>query len=184
MGHKTAKYAKLQDMAITVCCISPTMPEEQLRKHRAVHPWSYATRIARLSCLGPRPHGDMVFPTLPKMAKTRRFGQNGPHSRYHTSMTRASNNPSKDAIDTWDLCPNIFLCLWLSGAEFVVHVSAEVWLALGVFEDEERTGIVRLGLPIFLSPLFKSSRGLVAGHKKICQGKDMSNPTCAQLHTA
>ena len=37
----------------------------------------------------------------------------------------------------------IFLCLWLSGAEFVVHVSAEVWLALGVFEGEERTGIVR-----------------------------------------
>ena len=24
-----------------------------------------------------------------------------------------------------------------------------------------------------------SSRGLVAGHKKACQGKDMSNPTCA-----
>ena len=38
---------------------------------------------------------------------------------------------------------SIFLCLWLSGAEFVVHVSAEVWLALGVFEGEERTGIVR-----------------------------------------
>ena len=37
----------------------------------------------------------------------------------------------------------IFLCLWLSGAEFVVHVSAEVWLALGVFEGEERTEIVR-----------------------------------------
>ena len=37
----------------------------------------------------------------------------------------------------------IFLCLWLSGAEFVVHVSAEVWLALGVFEGEQRTGIVR-----------------------------------------
>ena len=37
----------------------------------------------------------------------------------------------------------IFLCLWLSGAEFVVHVSAEVWLALGVFQGEERTGIVR-----------------------------------------
>ena len=37
----------------------------------------------------------------------------------------------------------IFLCLWLSGAQFVVHVSVEVWLALGVFEGEERTGIVR-----------------------------------------
>ena len=37
----------------------------------------------------------------------------------------------------------IFPCLWLSGAEFVVHVSVEVWLALGVFEGEERTGIVR-----------------------------------------
>ena len=38
---------------------------------------------------------------------------------------------------------DIFLCLWLSRAEFVVHVSAEVWLALGFFEGEERTGIVR-----------------------------------------
>ena len=28
------------------------------------------------------------------------------------------------------------------------------------------------------------TRGLVAGHKKACQGKDMSNPTCAYLHTA
>ena len=37
----------------------------------------------------------------------------------------------------------IFLCLWLSGADFVVHVSAEVWLAVGVFEGEERTRIVR-----------------------------------------
>ena len=50
---------------------------------------------------------------------------------------------------------HIFLCLLyvyiilylsiirLSGAEFVVHVSVEVWLALGVFEGEERNGIVR-----------------------------------------
>ena len=38
----------------------------------------------------------------------------------------------------------IFLCLWLSGAEFVVHVCVEVWLPLGVCEGEERTGIVRL----------------------------------------
>ena len=37
----------------------------------------------------------------------------------------------------------IFLCPWLSGAEFVVHVSVEVWLALRVFEGEERTRIVR-----------------------------------------
>ena len=37
----------------------------------------------------------------------------------------------------------IFLCLWLWGAQFVVHVSVEVQLALGVFEGEERNGIVR-----------------------------------------
>ena len=41
-------------------------------------------------------------------------------------------------------------------------------------------------VPLFLWALIQqwSSRGLVAGHKKACQGKDMSNPTCAQLHTA
>ena len=46
-------------------------------------------------------------------------------------------------VEEWLWAGMIFLCLWLSGAEFVVHVSAEVWLALGVFEGGERTGIVR-----------------------------------------
>ena len=36
-----------------------------------------------------------------------------------------------------------FLCVWLWGAQFVLHVSVEVRLALGVFEGEERNVIVR-----------------------------------------
>ena len=51
--------------------------------------------------------------------------------------------PMPGGVVAGSTCMYIFLCLWLSGAEFVVHVSAEVWLALGVFEGEERTGIVR-----------------------------------------
>ena len=41
--------------------------------------------------------------------------------------------------------PRRCLCLWLRlwGAQFVVHVSVEVRLALGFFEGEERNGIVR-----------------------------------------
>ena len=38
--------------------------------------------------------------------------------------------------------PIIFLRLWLSGAPFVVCVSVEVRLALGVFEGEKRSGMV------------------------------------------
>ena len=37
----------------------------------------------------------------------------------------------------------VFLCLWLGGAQFFVHVSVEVRLGLGVFEGEERNRIVR-----------------------------------------
>ena len=37
----------------------------------------------------------------------------------------------------------IFFWLWLWVAEFVVHVCVEVMLSLGVFEGEERSGILR-----------------------------------------
>ena len=46
----------------------------------AFNPWSYATIIALPSLLGPLPHGDMAVPTWHTMAKTAKFGRNGPHS--------------------------------------------------------------------------------------------------------
>ena len=53
IGDETAKHATLQGMAIAVCDISPTMPEEHIQNHRAIDPWSYATRIPILAWLGP-----------------------------------------------------------------------------------------------------------------------------------
>ena len=73
----------------------------------AFNPWSYATIIALTYWLDAVPHGDMVIPIWHTMAKTAKFGQNGPHSRFHISMATVRILPTKDAMDTWDLGPNI-----------------------------------------------------------------------------
>ena len=44
------------------------------------NPLSYATIFAFPSWLDPVPLGDMVVPIWVTMAKTGKFGQNGPHS--------------------------------------------------------------------------------------------------------
>ena len=48
-----------------------------------------------------------MFPTWPKMAKTAKYGRNGPHLRCLISKTMASNNLAKTAIDTYEMGPNI-----------------------------------------------------------------------------
>ena len=48
------------------------------------NPLSYATIIVLSFWLGPLPHGDMVVPVWHTMAKTAKFGQNGP---YHDSIS-------------------------------------------------------------------------------------------------
>ena len=51
-----------------------------MRSSKVFNPLSYATIIAPLSWLGPLPHADMVVPIWHTIAKTAKFGQNGPHS--------------------------------------------------------------------------------------------------------
>ena len=70
-------------------------------------PQASATIIAISSWLGRLPHGDMVVPIWYTMAKTAKFGQNGPHSCVHISIATARIVPTKDARDTWDSGPNI-----------------------------------------------------------------------------
>ena len=60
--QKTARNAKLGNMARTVRCITLARPEEQLRKPGAMDPWSYAPRLNISSWPGPLTDGDMVFP--------------------------------------------------------------------------------------------------------------------------
>ena len=79
--QKTARKAKFGNVTRTVSCITLAGPEEEILKVRAIDPWSYATRIIPFFWLAPLPHGDMVFPTWPKMAKTAKIGRNSPHSR-------------------------------------------------------------------------------------------------------
>ena len=73
----------------------------------AFNPWSYATIFALHFWLDPVPHGDMVIPILHTMAKTAKFGENGPHSRFHIYMTKVRILPTKNAKITWDLSANI-----------------------------------------------------------------------------
>ena len=105
-GKKTARNAKLGNVARTISCITPARTEEQIRKSKAMDHWLCATRIVLSDCLGPLFHADMVFSAWPKMAKTADFGRDGPHLRRYISMTMASNHVTKNAIDTWDLGPS------------------------------------------------------------------------------
>ena len=106
-GGKTARGAKFGNMARTVSCITPVTQEEQIQNPRAMDLWSYATRMAPNSWLGPLLHGDIFFPTWPKMPKRAKPHRNGPHSRCYISMTMSSNNVSKNAIDMVDLGLNV-----------------------------------------------------------------------------
>ena len=54
----------------------------------------------------------------------------------------------KNAVEVQSL--SIFLCLWVQGAQLVVYVSVEVRLVPGVFEAQDRNGIVRF-FCIFIS---------------------------------
>ena len=107
MGQRAAEKAKLCNVARTVSSITVSRLEQQIQNSRAIDRWSYATRIATLSWLGPLPHGDMVSPTWPQMAKKAKISRNGSHSRSHISILMASKNLTKVGIDTWDLNPNI-----------------------------------------------------------------------------
>ena len=98
--HNTAKKAEFGVMGCTVCCIPPAGREEQIPKPRAMESGSYTTGIVLSFWLDTLPQGDMVFTTWPKMAKTAKFGRNGPHSRSHISMAMASNKLSKVSIGT------------------------------------------------------------------------------------
>ena len=75
-------------------------PDEQIRNSSAIDPWSYPTKIFSCSWPGALPHGDMGFPNWPEMTKTAKIHRSGPHSRSHLSMTMASNNLIKVAVDT------------------------------------------------------------------------------------
>ena len=105
-GQKTARKAKSGDVATTVRCITPARPEEQIRSSRA-DPLSYATGISTPFWLGPLPHGDMVSPNWPKMAKTATIGRKSPHPGSHIPMVMASNDLTKVGRDIWGLDPNI-----------------------------------------------------------------------------
>ena len=89
--QKTGRNAQLGNVDRTVSCITPARLEEQIRKRRANDSWSYTTRIALFLRLGALPHGDMVFPTSPKMVKTAKLGRNCPYPQSHTSMAMANN---------------------------------------------------------------------------------------------
>ena len=80
MGQKAACGANGGIMDRTKSGRTPDEPEEQIRNSMAFNPWSYATIFALPFCLDPVPHGDMVIPIWHTMAKTAKFGQNGPHS--------------------------------------------------------------------------------------------------------
>ena len=51
-----------------------------MRKSMVFSPQVYATIFAFSSWLDSVPHGDTVVPIWYTMAKTAKFGQNGPHS--------------------------------------------------------------------------------------------------------
>ena len=88
----------------------------------AFNAWSYATLFTPPSWLDRVPHGDMVIQIWHTMAKTAKFGQNGPHSRFHISMATARILPIKYAINTWDLGPNIcYLPTLMIASSFFSH---------------------------------------------------------------
>ena len=94
-GQKAAREEKFGNVARTVSCITTARPEGRIWNSRATDPWSYATRIPTRSWLRSLLHGDRVFPSWPKMAKTAKFGRNGAHSRSDIPMVRASINPEQ-----------------------------------------------------------------------------------------
>ena len=107
MGQRTARKAKFGNVARTVSRRTPASLEEQIRSSRAIDPWLCSTKNKPSLWLGPLPHGDMVLPTWPKMAKAAKIGRSGPHSQSHISMVMASNNLTKGAEKTWGLGPTI-----------------------------------------------------------------------------
>ena len=80
MGQKAACGAMGEIMDRTKSSITADEQEEQIRNSMVFEPWSYATIFPTCSWLDPVPHGDMVVPIWHTMAKTGKFGENGPHT--------------------------------------------------------------------------------------------------------